>query len=337
MKKIILITVITMIVSIFLVVPIFATTPSTVTITIIDDKNTKNTIDDTKYTITLAKGTKLTNAQILKIKSWANNDTKGRTKVIQEAYVPVVPNSIKRKFSKNTILKLTYKQIKPIVNFVDSRTKKIFKTKVGEVGKTIKFPKAPVHEGFKFKSWSGLTENKKLTKVTTYKVIANYKELKVKLIFDGNGADNPKAMKTVEVPYSKKYTLPENKYIHDDYVFVCWHISDYCDAQPGQKIDVSFNEGDPIIIKAGWEAQQYYEIVYDLHGGYFDTQPKEFYTETTETFALPIPIKKGYKFIGWTGTDLKKITKTVLIKKGSIGVKFYHAVWKNNKTNNLDS
>jgi uncharacterized repeat protein (TIGR02543 family) len=270
----------------------------------------------------------MTDAQMAKVKTWASGDTKGRTKVVQEAFNPIVPNSIKNKFSKNTTLKLTYKQIKPVVDFIDSRTKKVFETKIGEVGQTIRFPKAPIHKGFEFKSWSGLTENKKLTKATTYKATANYKELKVKLIFDGNGADNPNAMKTVEVLYSKKYTLPKNKYTKGDYLFSCWHVSDYSDAQPGQKIDVSINDGDPITIKAGWEAPTYYEIVYDLHEGRFNTTPKDYYAENTKTFSLPTPKKEGYTFVGWTGTGLKKVTKSVSIKKGSTGLRRYFAVWK---------
>jgi uncharacterized repeat protein (TIGR02543 family) len=328
-KKIIPVAAIMMATSLLTASPVLAaTSTSTVNVTIVDGKNTKDTSDDTKYTVTLNKGTKMTDAQISKVKVWASGDTVGRTKVVQAAYNPVVPATIKNKFSKNTTLKLTYKQTKPIVNFVDSTTKKVFETKVGEVGQTIKFPKAPAHKGFEFKSWSGLTESKKLTKATTYKATANYKELKVKIIFDGNGADNPNAMKSVEVPYSKKYTLPKNKYVHDNYVFSCWHVSDYSDAQPGQKIDVSFNEGDPITIKAGWEAAQYYEIVYDLHEGRFNTQPKEFYTEITKTFTLPTPKKDGNTFVGWTGTGLKKVTKSVSIKKGSTGVRRYFAVWK---------
>ena len=279
MKKIIPVAAIMMATSLLTASPVLAaTSTSTVNVTIVDGKNTKDKSDDTKYTVTLNKGTKMTDAQISKVKTWASNDTNGRTKVVQEAYNPVVPSSIKNKFSKNTTLKLTYKQTKPVVNFVDSRTKKVFETKVGEVGKTIKFPKAPEHNGFKFKSWSGLTENKKLTKAKTYKATANYKELKVKIIFDGNGADNPKAMKTVEVPYSKKYTLPKNKYVKDGYMFYSWYVGGYT-YFPGAKINASLEDGDPIIVKADWEYPIDYEIVYDLHEGRFNTQPKEFYNE----------------------------------------------------------
>lgn len=164
--------------------PVLAVPTSTVTVTVVDGKNTKETTDDTKYTATVNKGQTLTDGQLSKIKTWANS-TEGRSNVVKNAYTVNIPNSIKNKFNKNTTIKLTYKQTKPIVNFIDSRTKKTFLTKVGETGKTIDFPNAPEHAGYVFTKWTGLSQDKTLS-VKTYKVTANYKEKKLKIVFDGD-------------------------------------------------------------------------------------------------------------------------------------------------------
>ena len=67
-----------------------------------------------------------------------------------------------------------------------------------------------------------------------------------------------------------------------------------------------------------------FPILYDLKGGHADNP--ETYTKYSE-FKLKKPKKKGYVFIGWTGTNLSKMKKKVRIKKGSAGVKRYIANW----------
>ena len=155
-----------------------ATTPSNVTVTVVDGKNTKDTKDDTKYTVSVDKGSKMSDANITKVKQWAKEDTQGRSAVTKEGYSANVPASIKNIFSKNTTLKLSYKQIKPIVEFYDPIGKKVYDVRVGEIGKTVNFKNAPEHEGYKHTGWKGFTEKSTLKKVTKYKATAVYKENK---------------------------------------------------------------------------------------------------------------------------------------------------------------
>lgn len=68
-----------------------------------------------------------------------------------------------------------------------------------------------------------------------------------------------------------------------------------------------------------------YNIKYNLNGGNIVNQKNSYTVE--ENFILQIPEKRGYNFIGWTGTDLISITKNVSIPKGTVGDRNYTANW----------
>lgn len=70
-----------------------------------------------------------------------------------------------------------------------------------------------------------------------------------------------------------------------------------------------------------------YTLTYNLDSGSLSGQ-KESYTIEDETFTLPTPTKQGYKFLGWSGTDLGQVTETVTIEKGSTGNREYTANWQ---------
>ena len=84
-----------------------------------------------------------------------------------------------------------------------------------------------------------------------------------------------------------------------------------------------------IHLEAIWGAQTY-TITYNLNGGELAqgvTNPAE-YTAETPDFKLNNPIKTGYIFNGWTGTELSAVTKDVTVKTGSSGNRTYTANWK---------
>ncbi len=70
-----------------------------------------------------------------------------------------------------------------------------------------------------------------------------------------------------------------------------------------------------------------YGISYDLDGGYVSSNP-DTYNIMNDAFILNNPVKNHYDFIGWTGTDLSTMTKTVSVPKGSFGDRNYKANWK---------
>lgn len=66
-------------------------------------------------------------------------------------------------------------------------------------------------------------------------------------------------------------------------------------------------------------AEGYYIISYDLDGGTLAKSNPIKYNLFTSTFTLNNPIKEGFDFIGWTGTDLEEPQIDVTICKGSSG------------------
>ncbi len=81
-------------------------------------------------------------------------------------------------------------------------------------------------------------------------------------------------------------------------------------------------------LTATWEAKEY-SISYELNGGSLDNENPIGYNPD-EPFTLINPTKKGYTFLGWTGTDLTSETLNVSIHKGSYGDREYIANWQAN-------
>ena len=76
-----------------------------------------------------------------------------------------------------------------------------------------------------------------------------------------------------------------------------------------------------------------YTIIYDLSNGQLEegiTNPVE-YTVETENFTLNNPIRIGYTFEGWTGSNGETPNKIVTIEKGTTGNKTFIANWISNK------
>ena len=71
-----------------------------------------------------------------------------------------------------------------------------------------------------------------------------------------------------------------------------------------------------------------YTITYDLDGGSATGNPAT-YTIETASFTINNPVKTGYKFTGWTGSNGTTAQTTVTIAKGSTGNKEYKANWSN--------
>ena len=72
-----------------------------------------------------------------------------------------------------------------------------------------------------------------------------------------------------------------------------------------------------------------YTITYDLTGGELPegkSNPTA-YTYKSDDIILVNPVRTGYTFTGWTGTDLTEPTMAVTIAKGSLGNRTYTATW----------
>ena len=70
-----------------------------------------------------------------------------------------------------------------------------------------------------------------------------------------------------------------------------------------------------------------YSISYDLAGGSLPTANPTEYTYETASFTLNNPVRPGYVFAGWTGSNGNSPETTVTIAAGSHGKKTYTANW----------
>ncbi len=180
------------------------------------------------------------------------------------------------------------------------------------------FASAPTttKKGYTFVSWNydfnePITENKV--------VIAEWEANNYRINYDANGGELDN--KYTDVSYDAVYKLPiptKKGY-------------DFCGWYRGEDLvndGVYKNVGD-INLKASWKAINY-KITYDLKGGSLIKSNPLSYTIESNNIILNNPTKLGYEFIGWTGTDISKPSKGVIIYSNSTGDRTYTANWKFN-------
>lgn len=135
---------------------------------------------------------------------------------------------------------------------------------------------------------------------------------------NGGTASNPVSY-NVE---SNTFTL--NNPTRAGYTFAGWTGTDIT----GTSKIVTINQGSigNRTYTATWTPINY-TINYDLNGGTVAVSNPTSYNIETPTFALNNPIRLGYVFAGWTGSNGTTPQKNVSIYKGSTGNKFYKANW----------
>ncbi|MBO4871700.1 MAG: InlB B-repeat-containing protein [Muribaculaceae bacterium] len=80
-----------------------------------------------------------------------------------------------------------------------------------------------------------------------------------------------------------------------------------------------------------------YSITYDLDGGTPAGYYPPYYTYDTNTFTLANPVREGYTFLGWTGSNGDTPQTNVTITRGSHGDLYFIANWALNHTITLPS
>lgn len=134
--------------------------------------------------------------------------------------------------------------------------------------------------------------------------------------FDLNGGEM--YTESVEVEYSKYYTLPTPK--RTGYEFVGWYNGD-------EKVEIVgdwYIAGDVKLV-AKWEFSQF-TITYKLNGGTLENQVNTYNSET-ETFVIYQPTKENSIFSYWVDGNGKTHQGDIVIEKGSSGNITLTAVW----------
>ena len=117
-------------------------------------------------------------------------------------------------------------------------------------------------------------------------------------------------------------TFKLNNPTRENYDFVGW--MEEGKAAEKEVVIEKGSTGDRFFV-AKWTPTSY-TITYNLDGGTLKN-PVTSYTHETKTFELETPIRVGYTFIGWTGSNGEEPQNIVTIERGSIGNRSYEANW----------
>ena len=186
----------------------------------------------------------------------------------------------------------------------------------------------PTKEGYRFLGWTGSNGEEVQETVTINKggtgnknYIANWEINTYTITYDlagGTVEENPTSY-TVETE-----NIILNNPTKEGYRFIGWTGSNGEQAQETVTINKG-STGDKSYT-ANWEVNTY-TITYELDGGTVEGNPTS-YTVETEDIILNNPIKLGYKFLGWTGSNGITPQKEIIIEQGSTGDKNYVANWQ---------
>lgn len=141
----------------------------------------------------------------------------------------------------------------------------------------------------------------------------------VDVYYDPNGGTVTNNREVLNV--KKKWI--NNNPIKNGYDFIKWDVSSFTLSYGSRNYAASLK------LFASWNIVNY-SITYNLNGGSLDNLPTS-YTVDTPTIELGSPIKKGYTFIGWSGTGIEEVMLDVSIAAGSVGDRNYTANYQANQ------
>ena len=180
--------------------------------------------------------------------------------------------------------------------------------------------------GYTFKEWNtqadgsgtSYADGAQVTLTENLTLYAQWTPTNYTITYDLDGGTNDSANPT---SYTVEDSITLKAPTKTGYTFNGWTLD-------GKTItEIKDLTGDITLI-ATWTPITY-SITYNLDGG-SATNPIS-YTIETESFTLNNPVKDGYTFTGWTGTDLTAETQTVTINQGSTGDRTYTANYTQNQ------
>lgn len=194
----------------------------------------------------------------------------------------------------------------------------------------------PTREGYIFSGWSG-TEIIGEQDMVTIEIgsignrlyeahwIANLNTLH----FDANGGTG--SMEDMKIQTDGTVRLSACTFTKRGYSFAGWAMSATSEKIYSEEAVYKMGVKPEYTLYAKWNLV-YYTITYFLNNGIGTTNPNQ-YTVESNDFILNNPVREGYAFVGWSGTDLIEQSTKVIVEKGSIGNRSFTANWKaNNNT-----
>lgn len=148
----------------------------------------------------------------------------------------------------------------------------------------------------------------------------------VNVKYNFNGGNAEKETENIQNKYNNKYI--DNDCFRDGYKFLGWKIESYEVNSRNKKYSATIN------LIACWDVVDY-KINLDYNGSIEIENPSSYTIK--EEVSINNPSRKGYQFIGWSGTDLSELTIKLVLPVGTFGDKSYTANWKpNNYTLTFD-
>ncbi len=156
-----------------------------------------------------------------------------------------------------------------------------------------------------------------------------WNEIFYTIAFNANGGTG--TMSNIPAQYGFNVTLPSNTFTRNGYTFNGWNTkadgTGTAYANEATVKNLTYVNNSTVTLYAQWNVIVY-TITYDLDGGNVEVENPTTYTVETPTFTLNNPIKEGYTFKGWTGTELPTARVSVSINQGSYGDRSYVATWE---------
>ncbi|MCI6005032.1 MAG: InlB B-repeat-containing protein [Blautia sp.] len=141
-----------------------------------------------------------------------------------------------------------------------------------------------------------------------------------------DGVDEAPFHEALEYVGMKMQNAPGEVPQRDGYKFTGWYRTPACEEADRIDPDTYLVEGT-MTLYAGWEPEVY-SISYELNGGENNASNPDSYTVESKETAIGRPERKGYQFLGWTGTGLAEPTPDVVIPAGSTGDITLTAEWE---------
>ena len=195
----------------------------------------------------------------------------------------------------------------------------------------------PMRPGYTFLGWTG-TGIEGISMTVTVEngsfgersYTANWKANSNRIIFNANGGTG--TMPDQSVDTDDTVALNANTFTNEGYVFTGWSTTPSGSVLYADKAQYTMGTESAYTLYAIWRIKGY-TISYQLNQGTVSGNPSEYF-KTPPTFTLKNPTRPGYTFLGWSGTGITGMSKTVTIAQGSVGDRTYTANWEAN-TNSI--
>ena len=192
---------------------------------------------------------------------------------------------------------------------------------------------SPARAGYRFIGWTGTGLSEPALSVTIQMGSTGNREYTAvweantnTIVFNANGGRGE--MPAQGIKTDETAPLAANAFTREGYTFVGWSEEPDGEVVYSDGANYAMGAESEYTLYAVWRAVEY-TISYTLNGGSVSGNAAG-YTIESDTFRLENPVRAGYTFIGWTGTDLAEPTLAVTVVRGSTGNREYTANWQAN-------